>query len=487
MYRFWIAIFIFLSLLAPTPSRAIYDPLSVPNNRYGVHILDPLEIESAAKLVNSSGGDWGYVTVPIRADDRDRTKWTAFFQAAARLHVIPIVRLATYFDSQSWATPTIYDLIDFANFLGDMPWPAQNRYVILFNEPNHAKEWGSRVDPIQYATLLVDAREIFKSRSADFFLISGGLDMSAPTNHTSLDALEFYRQISRLRPEWNDAIDGLAVHAYPNPGFSASVYSLSRYGITSYRQEIVLLSRLGYPPKPIFITETGTISSQPFYPVAFPNVWNEPNIIAVTPFLLFAATGEFAPFSLLSPDNIPNSHYRDIFSLSKTAGSPLLSNSAVFTPPPSAIAPTSTQTSKTLNLIDRLKKILSPSKPTLQIKNSLISVEVADSPSERSRGLSGRDSLSPDTGLLFIFPTPDRHSFWMKDMTFALDFIWINSNKVVQVTTNVPPPASPTAQIPVIRPDFPVIWVLEVPAGFVKEHQVEVGDPVVLNSYSQSR
>ena len=56
---------------------AIYDPLSVPNNRVGVHVLSPDELESATKLVNNDGeGEWGYITVPIQAGDRDKTKWT---------------------------------------------------------------------------------------------------------------------------------------------------------------------------------------------------------------------------------------------------------------------------------------------------------------------------------------------------------------------------------------------------------------------------
>ena len=157
-----------------------YDPASVPNNRVGVHILDPNEINDAAKLINSSGGDWGYVTIPIRSNDRDRDKWLKFFQNARRLHVIPIIRLATYPNSDVWVEPNSADLIDFANFLNDMPWPTNNRYLILFNEPNHANEWGGNLNPYNYATLLIDAHRIFKDRSSDFFLISAGLDMSSP-------------------------------------------------------------------------------------------------------------------------------------------------------------------------------------------------------------------------------------------------------------------------------------------------------------------
>src|SRR3990167_4657005 len=138
----------------------------------------------------------------------------------------------------------------------------------------------------------------FKSRSDDFFLISAGLDISAPTNGASLDAFEFYRRMSTALPSWYENVDGLGVHAYPNPGFSASVYSRSRFGITSYRYELSLLESLGYPPKPLFITETGhTRKSDDFFLPAFTRVWTEENIVAITPFILFAGAGEFTSFS----------------------------------------------------------------------------------------------------------------------------------------------------------------------------------------------
>lgn len=149
--------------------KAVYDPGSVPNNRIGVHILDPAEVFDAAKLVNTNGGAWGYVTVPIRSDDRNRYKWQQFFRKCADLKIIPVLRLTTFFTGTNWTAPNSGDLVDFANFLNDMPWPVKNRYIILFNEPNHSNEWGGHVDPADYLSIILSAREIFKSRSADFF------------------------------------------------------------------------------------------------------------------------------------------------------------------------------------------------------------------------------------------------------------------------------------------------------------------------------
>ena len=106
MKKFFL-LFVTLSLCYfVTPAQAVFDPLAVPNNRVGVHILDPQEIHQAAKLVNSSGGSWGYVTIPIRSNDRDREKWIRFFDNAKKEKLIPIIRLATYPEGPAWVKPT---------------------------------------------------------------------------------------------------------------------------------------------------------------------------------------------------------------------------------------------------------------------------------------------------------------------------------------------------------------------------------------------
>ena len=128
MKKFFL-LFVTLSLCYfVTPAQAVFDPLAVPNNRVGVHILDPQEIHQAAKLVNSSGGSWGYVTIPIRSNDRDREKWIRFFDNAKKEKLIPIIRLATYPEGPAGSNH-LFDLVDFANFLSDMPWPTKNRYL----------------------------------------------------------------------------------------------------------------------------------------------------------------------------------------------------------------------------------------------------------------------------------------------------------------------------------------------------------------------
>jgi uncharacterized protein len=75
----------------------------------------------------------------------------------------------------------------------------------------------------------------------------------------------------------------------------------------------------------------------------------------------------------------------------------------------------------------------------VKIGSQSFAVEVAASPSQRARGLSGRAALKPGTGLWFVFPVPDRYGFWMHDMHFPIDLIWVNPElKVADVITLQP-------------------------------------------------
>jgi uncharacterized membrane protein (UPF0127 family) len=117
-----------------------------------------------------------------------------------------------------------------------------------------------------------------------------------------------------------------------------------------------------------------------------------------------------------------------------------------------------------------------PESKTLTIDNSIeLKIEVADEVSERSQGLAGRNNIGQDHGMLFVFTTEDYHSFWMQDVRFSLDFIWIDSNKkIVDITKDVSPGTFPLS----FTSSQPAQYVLEVNAGFVKEHDIKIGDIV---------
>lgn len=113
----------------------------------------------------------------------------------------------------------------------------------------------------------------------------------------------------------------------------------------------------------------------------------------------------------------------------------------------------------------------------VQVGNlSELSVEVVSAPASIIQGLSGRDELGAD-GMLFIFDQPRIPSFWMKDMKFDLDLVWIRENKVVEVTKNVPAPSFGTQlyELPSFSPSQSVDMVLEVEAGNAHDWAINPG------------
>lgn len=112
------------------------------------------------------------------------------------------------------------------------------------------------------------------------------------------------------------------------------------------------------------------------------------------------------------------------------------------------------------------------------IKTLNVSAKVASKPSDRKRGLSNLDSLPIGEGLLFVFEKPGSYAFWMKDMKFAIDIIWIDESKrVVDLTVNVPPePGRDEDELTLYRPRGEALYVLEVNAGLSTLHGIQIGD-----------
>lgn len=326
---FLINLFLFLSI--NSWANAVYDPTSVANNKVGIHILFPSELESAVKIVNNDNkAGWGYVTIPIQAGDRDRVKWQKFFDECRKDKVIPIIRVATVPDGSNWVTPNSYDLIDFANFLGDLQWPTQNRYIIIFNEVNRSDEFGGYVSPEQYADILANASDIFKAKSSDFFILPAGLDNAASNSQKSMNPRQYLERMYLHRPDIFDKIDGWTSHAYPNPGFSSRPNLSGVNKINSFVSDLRLIHQFTIKKLPVFITETGWSNQNLsdyqvglYYDYAFKNVWNDPNIIAVTPFLLDAKDGPFKQFSFMNDSGQPK-EFVSVFSSFATEGSPLI-------------------------------------------------------------------------------------------------------------------------------------------------------------------
>lgn len=110
----------------------------------------------------------------------------------------------------------------------------------------------------------------------------------------------------------------------------------------------------------------------------------------------------------------------------------------------------------------------------IKINGKIIKVEIADIQEKRIQGLSGRQSLPENQGMLFVFNTSDHYSFWMKDMNFDLDFVWIKGDEVVEITRNVrpedyQPPKSLSSKNKINK-------VLELNAGVAEKLNIKVGD-----------
>lgn len=108
-------------------------------------------------------------------------------------------------------------------------------------------------------------------------------------------------------------------------------------------------------------------------------------------------------------------------------------------------------------------------------------IEVADTQATRAQGLSGRDALAGDSGMLFVFGSDDRHGFWMKDMKFAIDILWLGADgTIVDVASNVGPDTYPT----IFEPAQPARFVLEVPAGYTATRGWGIGTRLELGEYA---
>ena len=119
--------------------------------------------------------------------------------------------------------------------------------------------------------------------------------------------------------------------------------------------------------------------------------------------------------------------------------------------------------------------------PFVQVDELVFPVELAADPESRIRGLSGRASMDSRTGMLFVFDNAERFRFWMKEMQFSLDIVWIGSNcKVVDISVNVPfpDPSTPLEDLLRYSPESRAKYVLEINGGEAADLGLGVGDQV---------
>lgn len=115
----------------------------------------------------------------------------------------------------------------------------------------------------------------------------------------------------------------------------------------------------------------------------------------------------------------------------------------------------------------------------ISIGTTTIPVTIADTDNEREQGLSGTPYLAGQTGKLFIFDAPGKYGFWMKDMAYSLDIIWIDADlRVVGISKDISPETYPE----VFYPPTDVVYALEVNSGFSTQHDISVNQLLTFHS-----
>jgi uncharacterized protein len=111
----------------------------------------------------------------------------------------------------------------------------------------------------------------------------------------------------------------------------------------------------------------------------------------------------------------------------------------------------------------------------ISIKGVELSAEIPTTQELMGKGLAVKNELKENESMLFVFDKPEKHSFWMKDMKFPIDIIWLRSNgKIVHIEENLEP--CPLVIIcPSYTPNADSQYVLETVAGFTQRHNISVG------------
>ena len=312
----------------------IQDIIGYQNNKFGLYIYAEEDfVEIAGDLVNSNGGDWGYVLIPINIKDYDGTKWRKIFRLLNSKHLIPIIQLWDLSKEDEEG-----QLKESATFLDSLDWPIEKRYISVFNEPNDSRFWREKANPEEYAKILDETISIFKNQSPKFFILNGAFNSSARTGGGYIDEETFLVRMNNAIPGIFEKLDGWASHPYPQPEYRGNPMDTGRNSIKAYDWELNLLNTLfGVNNLPVFITETGWAhtNGQPYnigylskeivaryFVEAYTEVWLlDERVVAVTPFTI-RYEKPFEHFSWIDEEETPYLHFKVVQELSKTQGKP---------------------------------------------------------------------------------------------------------------------------------------------------------------------
>jgi uncharacterized membrane protein (UPF0127 family) len=119
--------------------------------------------------------------------------------------------------------------------------------------------------------------------------------------------------------------------------------------------------------------------------------------------------------------------------------------------------------------------------PQVTINNHIFNLAIAKTDTEKKIGLSKYRNIPQNFGMLFPFGKPDYYSFWMKNMKFPIDIIFIRNNKIVTIFKNASPPKSNNELLPIYRNQNLSDTVLEINTGLSDKYNFKTGDLVKIN------
>lgn len=295
-------------------------PVFAAGQVLGIHILNTNELQDADTLLSPQIGqdDWRYVTIPLTlADTKNHEQWQSFFDQAKAKKIIPLVRLTTKFENGAWQVPTRKDIVQLIQFLSQLNWPTDQRHIIVFNEVNHAKEWGGTLDPASYAATLRFTSQWAKTEpDKQFIVLPAAMDLAAPNGHETKEAFDYLDQMSEADSEIFGQVDAWNSHSYANPGFSSAPQLTAQNSLRGFTHELSYLKTKTGRDYQVFITETGWIDNkttrrwlETYYLYAMQHIWSDPRVVAVTPFVLRGDPGPFSGFSFLDRNGKPTAQY----------------------------------------------------------------------------------------------------------------------------------------------------------------------------------
>ena len=117
----------------------------------------------------------------------------------------------------------------------------------------------------------------------------------------------------------------------------------------------------------------------------------------------------------------------------------------------------------------------------VKIDNIYFKAEIAKTDQDKATGLAKYNKIDNNFTIIFPFSRADYYTFWMKDMKFSIDIIYVRKSKIVDIFANVPYPKNADEALQIIRPSEKADTVLEINAGLSNKYKFKKGQSVEIN------